>query len=250
MFFAVVLVELARRLGLLTDTGAVLAGVIGIGVIVTVGAVWLLPLLIFFVSSTLLGRLLPSRRLGADRKAGRARDVVQVFCNGGIYLSIALFSSWLPDWRLALLVAAAVATADTWASTIGQYFGWRTYDYTRLRWVPPGVSGGISGPGTLGGVAGGALIAALGFGLIAEFTWADWLQVASWAVFGLFLDSSLGSAYQIRYFDEAAEQLTDREPEFGYPVSGLPWVTNDGVNLAAIGLTVGLFFLFHGFGLE
>ena len=227
------------RRGSLTAGGAAAAVALGCLVTLRAGASWLLPLFTFFLSSSLLERLLPTRQLAGDAKEGRARDLVQVICNGGVYGTIA----WLGLDPLLLLIAAGVATADTWASGIGKYLRQPTYDILRMRRVPPGLSGGVSIGGNAGGVAGAILIGSLGFLLLPDYSVGDLLTVAVVGFAGMLIDSILGAGLQARYRHASSGLLSDARLAGSHLVSGLRWMTNDLVNLLAIAVTVYLSYL-------
>ncbi|THH41795.1 DUF92 domain-containing protein [Neolewinella litorea] len=220
---------LTVRRGSLSTSGALAAVVLGLTVVFTAGPRWLLPLFAFFASSTLIDRLLPARGISGDVKDRQPRDAVQVFCNGGIYGLVALWG-WDPK---LLLVAAAVATSDTWASAVGKYFRQPTLDILRLREVPPGLSGGVSVAGTVGGAAGAILIALLGFVVLEGFSWGAGAWVAAFGFCGMVVDSVLGAGLQARYRHEDGG-LSDREVPGAQLVAGRAWMTNDLVNLLAI----------------
>ena len=222
---------LTVRRGSLTGPAAVTA--LGLGALVTVtwGAGWLLPLFVFFLSSALISRWLPTAADAGDVKDKQARDVVQVLCNGGVYGLVALLQL---DPAL-LLVSMAVATSDTWASEIGKYFRQPTYDILRWRRVPPGLSGGISLSGTMGGAAGAILIATLGFALVSDFSLTSWLIASGFGFIGMLVDSILGAALQARYRNHVTGQFSDAPSPSSQLAHGLSWMTNDLVNLLSIG---------------
>lgn len=224
------------RRGSLSVGGAIAAVGLGILVTLTAGVEWMLPLFLFFLSSSLIGKLLPASTPGSDAKDKQPRDVVQVLCNGGIYGLLALTDL---DPTL-LLITMAVATADTWASEIGKYFRQSTVDILRLRRVPPGLSGGISTAGNLGGAAGAILIGGAGFLLLPTFTPGDFVSVIAFGFLGMLLDSLLGAGLQARYRDPSTGVLSDVRPVGGELASGYRFITNDAVNLLAIGLTVAI----------
>ena len=226
------------RGGKLTAGGAAAAVILAGVVTGFAGVVWLVPLFVFFLSSVAIGRWLPVEQDAGDKKDARPRDAIQVFCNGGTYGFLAL-AGGAPT---LLLVAMAVATADTWASEVGKYFGQPTYDILRLRRVPPGLSGGVSAAGTVAGAVGAALLANCGWMLDDSFTFKDLLRVAGWGFAGMLLDSVLGSALQARYRD-AGGVLTDRAGEDHVLVRGYSWMSNDAVNLASILVTVAVAWL-------
>ena len=214
----------------LTAPAALTAVTLGALIIATHGTPWLLPLFVFFASSTLIARLLPIEVNAGDSKDRQPRDVAQVLCNGGVYGLVALLG--LPP--TLLLVSMAVATSDTWASEIGKYFRQPTYDILRWRRVPPGLSGGVSWSGTGGGAAGAALIATLGVLLLPLFSPTDWLTVTGFGFLGMLVDSVLGAALQARYDNGPAAGLSDTPLPHGHLAHGLSWMTNDLVNLLSI----------------
>ncbi|MBB4080650.1 uncharacterized protein (TIGR00297 family) [Lewinella aquimaris] len=219
--------------GSLTVGGALAAVVIGVVVAYCAGVEWLLPLFVFFLSSGLIGRLLPVELEAGDAKDKQPRDLVQVLCNGGIYGLLAL----LGGPQELMLVTMAVASSDTWASEIGKYFRQPTYDILRLRRVPPGLSGGVSVAGTLGGAAGAASVAMLAFLLLANADTTVVLRIAAVGFFGMLLDSLLGAGLQARY-DHPERGLSDTRRAGSRLSSGYNWMTNDLVNLLAIAVSV------------
>jgi uncharacterized protein (TIGR00297 family) len=231
--FAAVFIALTVRKGWLTLGGAVAASLLGVWVIYFQGVLWLLPLLVFFISSTVLGKLLCTRNASSDAKHGSPRDAVQVFANGAIY---GLAAALLPTAEAQLIMALSmtVATADTWASEIGMALKGRTYDILGFKRVPIGLSGGISAGGTLGALGGAALLAGVCAMLIRSGTsWPLLVAIlAGLGLAGMFIDSILGSLLQAKYAGPAGV-LQDRPAQDAAPVSGVVWVSNDAVNLAS-----------------
>ncbi len=227
-----------RRKSLTLD-GAVMAAVVGLWVLYFTGLAMLWPLLFFFVTSTLIGRLTKRRRTLSDTKHGQARDYRQVLCNGGVYAQLAPVAFGRPDIPVMVLmvVSLAVSTADTWASEIGIYYRGRTYDLWRWRPTPVGLSGGVSWAGTLGGLAGSAALSVVG---LLSFSWSlDLLPVLCFTAAGcagMLLDSLLGATLQVRYRNEQTGELTDLPTNILH--SGYPWMSNDAVNLLSNIVTV------------
>jgi uncharacterized membrane protein/dolichol kinase len=222
----------------------------------------LLPLLYFFFSSILLERLLPSQS-PSDAKDRKARDLMQVIANGGVFglvylllpdiapmiigevqtdkVAMDLYESQQPAVVLSRflvgmgLVSLAVSTADTWASTIGRFARSTAFDPFRWQKVPAGLSGGMTWIGTLAGLAGSINIAAFLFLLLP-----DWklliphlIMIAVAGFGGMLLDSLLGSWFQRQYY--ANDRWYDHPPA-GSTVTqtrGISWMSNDLVNLLA-----------------
>ena len=214
----------ARRLGALTAGGAWAA--MGVGAAVFGGAAWrgAVPLLVFFASATLLGRLPGRPRHGP-------RNERQVLANGGVAAAAAVAAGWGAAWALpALGGALAAACADTWATEIGRRFGGRP----RLLAVGPpareGDSGGMTPAGTVGGAASAALLA------VASAT--GWAGLGA-GVAGLLADSVLGAALQRGRRCPACGARTEEGEERACACAapllprGLALLDNDGVNLAA-----------------
>ena len=242
------------RRGSLTWSGALTAVILGCLVTYRQGPVYLLPLVLFFASSTLIGKVFPSSSESGDAKHGRGRDHVQVLANGGIYallllLPVSLFRDddmlylYAPNPELYALIAVAVATADTWSSEIGQYFKRTTYDIVRWRKVPVGLSGGISGVGTLAGLAGALFIAVSTEWLIPRTgpgLYFGGFPIIAFGFLGMLIDSVLGSLLQVTYRDGPTDQLLDVPTEHSVISSGYAWATNDVINVLAIAITVAL----------
>jgi uncharacterized protein (TIGR00297 family) len=242
--FAAAFVVITVRKHWLTLGGAVAAALLGVWVILFQGLLWLTPLMVFFVGSTLLGRVLRARGRGgdgaSDAKHGQPRDATQVFANGGIY---GLAAALLPtaDAQFIMALSMTAATADTWASEIGIALKGRTYDIVGLRPVPVGLSGGVSLGGTLGAAVGALMLACLGAMLI-ESDVSPWAMTALLTGLGLasmLLDSVLGSLLQAKYRGPGGA-LQDSDAEGAMLVRGSAWVSNDAVNLMSNLVVAGL----------
>lgn len=235
----------------LTAGGALTASILGI--VVVIGShsfFWLLPLFLFLLSSSLIGKLFPVSTAAGDAKQKLPRDATQVLANGAVYgflgarfiqpCDSCLYYYHFP-WEHLLILVAAMATADTWSSEIGQYFKRPTYDLIKWRKVPPGLSGGISLPGTLAGLAGSAFITGTCCWLLSYTNIEELLWLTFGGFFGMLLDSVLGSLFQAKYRDPKTGALSDTPSPNTELASGFSWVTNDLVNFAAILIGVWLF---------
>lgn len=221
--------------------GAILVGTLTLGL---GGWPWGLALVAFFVSSSLLTRYREERKrsLVALQAKGGKRDLGQVLANGGVGALLAVLSALFPhpSWPTAFVGALAAATADTWATEIGALSPRPPRLLTTGRPVAVGTSGGVT-PWGWGAAAGGALFLGATF-FLAEWGWGD---APSWGLVPLALlgglagcaaDSLLGATLQGLYHCPACGRETERREHCGRPtvlVRGLPWLTNDGVNLLA-----------------
>ena len=180
MLAAIPFVYWTYRRRSLTLVGALTAGILGVICGSFAGKLGLIPLVFFFVSSTLIGKIFPHHSSAGDAKQGKARDAFQVLANGGPFGLLAFAYGMMLScadffWTYAgaevsistaMLVGMATATADTWSSEFGQYTAGKTFDLLRLKTVAPGLSGGISFVGSLAGLFGAGCMALLGFLLI------------------------------------------------------------------------------------
>jgi uncharacterized protein (TIGR00297 family) len=231
----------ARFLDIGGALGVFLMGAI---IFVTGGLAWIIPIIVFFVSSSLISLWRKERKnelRGYCAKSG-PRDIQQVLAKGFIPCFLAVWYSFVPDTRLyfAYLCALAAANADTWASEIG--FFSRRAPVSIVSWKPVtrGASGGISVMGY--GAAGmGALVIGLsGFPFFSH----EQLKtgpiilalVATAGVFACTVDSLLGAVAQAKLRCPRCGQITEN-PEHckespGILDSGAIWMNNEVVNLA------------------
>lgn len=224
------------RFGWLTPGGAAAALVLGAAVLSGGGGVALILLLLFFVTASLLtglrargpgasgsgrGAAGPGASGGGEEAGApaggwrwrRGRSASQVLANGGVAGAAALLglAGLLPDAQVAVLAALGAATADTWATEVGTAAGRETRLITTWRRVEPGVSGGVSWPGTLAGLAGALLLGLVGGVLERPADPLRWGWVAGVAgAVGMASDSFLGASLEAR----------------------MRWLDNDRVNLA------------------
>ena len=238
LLLASVIAVAAGRLRLLSPSGLVAAIVSGT-VCAAAGWSWALMLIAFFAVSSALTRLGASRKRATEGlvEKGGQRDAVQVLANGGVFAFAAAMSLAGPAHLWAIIGAGAIAaaTADTWSTEIGTLSGGRPVSIRTWRPLPTGASGGVTLLGSAGGVAGAVFIALL--------AWAGGWPIAAVAgalaggVAGTVADSVLGATAQSRRWCDACSVTTERvlhtcggRTELA---GGLPWLDNDGVNLAA-----------------
>ncbi len=218
-------------------SGALGAFLIGVFIFGAGGSTFTIPILLFFVLSSLLSKL-KERLKGNDEIAekGGRRDVKQVFANGLAPALIALSAPFL-DFELSFLIflgAVAAATADTWATEIGMIFSDKPRSILTLKPVPTGASGGVTFAGTMGAFLGASVIA---FSGVVMYPQLDGFALA-WVVFAgiaaQFLDSFLGATLQNKRRCTACGRMTERATHCGETTihsSGWRWMDNDAVNM-------------------
>jgi uncharacterized protein (TIGR00297 family) len=188
----------------------------------------------------LLGRAPPSDSERVEEK-GSERDHLRVFANSGLGLALVIASAaatarGVPaEWLFgAYLGSLAAACADTLASEIGILSRARPVLLWTLRPVPAGQSGGVTALGYLG-AALGALVPAAALALVDGGTSARVLAGSlACGLVGSTLDSVLGATLQAKRKCAACSIVVERAQHCGaatQPASGLPFVTNDFVNV-------------------
>jgi uncharacterized protein (TIGR00297 family) len=249
---AAAIAVLAGAARLLSFAGAAAAFVVGFCIFGFGGLGLAVPLLAFFLSSSLLSKLGRRRKAGQATLAekGSTRDAGQVLANGGPAAALAVIHglnlAFLPP-RVAALTAIAslaAANADTWATEIGGWWRGRPILLSSFKRVEPGTSGAVSMAGLVAALAGAAFVAAAGWAAWPRgstlYLWrldaVEFLAIA-WAGFvAAFADSILGASVQAQYKCLACGALTERQSHCGGPAPlarGLRWFNNDLVNLAA-----------------
>lgn len=222
------------RVQWLSMSGSITASLFGFSLLYWGGWPWIVPVLVFFGTSSLLSKL---RRPGQEGQ-GKSEDVrngLQVLANGGVawfFLSLYVVGS-NPLWIAGFGGALAAATADTWGTEIGRLARGRTVSVLTGRPVVQGTSGGISWQGTLAGACGAALLAGtclIGFPEHISFVEAGMLTFAG--VLASLVDSLLGATVQARYLNPETCEISERKTSDGMQLhTGWRWMTNDTVNL-------------------
>lgn len=185
----------------LSASGVVAAALVGLALAAGLGGRGLALLVFFFVSSSLLTRRTARATVRVEEGDRRGRAGGQVLANGAIATFAALaaaLEAWpLEPAALAASGALAAATADTWASEIGEWAARSTRLVTTWRRVPPGTNGAVSWPGTLAGATGALVLAVLAALVFADGGWV--VPVAVAGVAGMSVDSLLGATLEGRW---------------------------------------------------
>ena len=200
--------------------GSVVMVVMGIVIIFSAGANWLVLIVLFLVMSLLATRYSKKYKMSLGEFEGR-RTSKNVISNGVVACFMAAFGGYYLPFVGGFIGAIATATADTLASEIGVLYQPRLI--TTFQKVDPGTNGAVSTLGTAAGIAGAAIIgiSAYFLGIIDNPLSALVVSIISGTV-GCFMDSILGALFENR---------------------GL--ITNEHVNLMAtiVGAIVGILLL-------
>jgi len=152
----------------------------------------------FFLLGTVASKLGYARKekLGTAQSNRARRGARHVWANVavGAWLAYAAGSrthaSSVPVLALALAGSFAAALADTFGTELGTLYGRHPFLLSRMRGVPPGTRGAVSGAGVLGGVLGAALVAATGAAAGLYPFALLWIVVAA-GIVGSFAESVL-----------------------------------------------------------
>lgn len=234
--FALVLAAVSYAFRFLTLSGAIATHILGVLVFGIGGWQWAVPVVVFFLLSSMLSKYGRSRKERFDTLFGKSytRDWAQVASNGSLAGILVLLSAQYPiyDFYPIYLGALAAVTADTWGTEIGVLTKGRTVSVLSMQPVSPGTSGGISEMGTIAGAIGALVIALSGFVWYSDLKTAIVVVLAGAA--GSFGDSMLGATLQVQYRCEICGKQTERKVHCGKQttqVAGVAWINNDVVNL-------------------
>ena len=162
------------------------------------GSLYLIPIIIFFISSTIISKLGNSTK----HKGSINRSVSQVISNGGIPLLICVINHFYQYDILyfAFLASVAAANSDTWGTEIGKFSKVRPVDIISRKKLSKGESGGITNIGLLGSVMGSFFIGISGYFFINDLKYV--LLVSLSGFLGAIFDSILGSTLQSRFISK------------------------------------------------
>ncbi len=198
--FLVVGMWLSVKAGKLTVVGALTGGILGWAIYSGAGLMGLSMLGAFFVLGSLVSsfRFSDKAALGlAEANKGR-RKASQALANGGVAGLTGLLSWAYPAqtelFQLMLAASFASATADTFASELGNIYGRSYYNILTLKPDTRGLDGVISLEGTLAGIGGSSIITAL---YVIGQGWGPLAGVVCIAgILGNLADSLLGAAWE------------------------------------------------------
>ena len=213
---------------------------VGTLIFISGGFRWILPLVLFFLLSSILPRLGTLFNL-RERTRHPPRTAMQVTANGGIAALAAFVYIFYPHEGLPLIFlgSLAAATSDTWSTEIGSFSRTRPRLITNFKHVSKGTSGGLSLTGTLGGIAGAFALTLSGTLLYpvkaaVYFASAESAAVLLGGVIGNLTDSLLGATVQSKYACVVCGKVTEERNHCGKATTrfaGFKWIDNEMVNL-------------------
>lgn len=260
--FALLLAVFSIKVKFLNSSGATATFLLGTTIFGVGGLPWTVPLLTFYLLSSVLSKLGRKRKARFDLvfEKGSQRDAGQVYANGGIAWIIMIIFSLTnePAYFFAYLGTLAAVQSDTWATEIGTMWpNPKARLITTMKPVPVGTSGGVSFPGTLGAFIGALLICAsaifmqvgwlVDFGIVKSF-----MLIGFSGLFASLVDSFFGATIQAQYYDPVREKVTERTQSYRSDgtvvqnklIKGSHFVNNDVVNTlcALSGCALAFFF--------
>jgi uncharacterized protein (TIGR00297 family) len=229
---------LTFRFKSLSRSGTITAISLGVLLYSLGGWIFIVPILAFFISGSVLSHLLQTNEQVLEKTG--ARDPLQVIANGGAPLLALLYGVFCDnmDWAImGFLGSVASVTSDTWSTEWGMRFGGTPRHILNMSRLEKGLSGGVTLSGFIGAIGGSVFIASMGLFFMAFGTWF-WAIIVI-GVFGSVIDSILGllqAKYQLPESSNKASSLTEKKEWNGTPlkkVKGLKWIGNDLVNFCS-----------------
>lgn len=239
-FFAACISFFSYVARLLTAGGSLAQFILGTILLGFGGWQWTLPMVVFFLLSSLISKVGTQRRAQAAahfEKSSR-RDAWQVLANGGAagIMTLVWFFTHEEALYVAYLGAVAAATADTWGTEIGTLSNKSPLLLTTFTRVDAGRSGAVSMLGILAGVLGSCVIWGTALFWISASSLAMFLSVIIGGLAGTVADSLLGATLQVQYQCSVCRRITELREHCGNPAlwfRGIAWIDNDIVNFIA-----------------
>ena len=209
----------------LSTSGAISGYLIGIIIFGSGSWPWIIPLVFFFISSSLLSHL--------NHKEYAERNILQILANGslGALFAVIYFFYQFPPAIVLYLGAIGAATADTWATEIGFYSKIRPRLIFTKTIVNRGVSGGITLLGLCASMLGAIIIGILGEAILGM---NDLLfPIAIGGLAGSATDSILGRFIQAQFKCTSCDSNTEDRyhcDEKTQLIFGSKFIGNDMVN--------------------
>ncbi|WP_298522584.1 TIGR00297 family protein [uncultured Methanobrevibacter sp.] len=178
--------------------GSAVMIIMGIVIIFSAGANWLLLIVLFLVMSLLATKYSRKYKMSLGEFEGR-RTSKNVISNGVVACFMAAFGGYYLPFVGGFIGAIATATADTLASEIG-VLDQHPRLITTFQKVDPGTNGAVSVLGTAIGIVGAAIIGIASYllGIMPDSLTAIAVSIISGTI-GCFADSILGAVLENRH---------------------------------------------------
>lgn len=243
MGLALAVALISFRLRFLDAGGSVALFLLGTLVFGVGGWMFAVPILTFFILSSVLSKMGKKRKLKLQNifEKGSRRDVGQVLANGGVAGLMLIFWYFTKSNLFYVLNIAALAavTADTWATEIGVMARGNPRSILNFKPVPMGASGGISALGTFGALLGSLVIVIVGwlcspYASPRAFGISEAGVVLFAGLIASMVDSLLGATVQAQFQCPACGKTTEKRSHCSGRSTtfsrGFLWINNDVVN--------------------
>ncbi len=200
LYLSAILIALAPacfllfKFNILTRRGSFVAYLLGFYLAGIAGWPWLMPVLLFFLSSAAFTKL--QHAIKGTGKKSTARNAWQVLANiiWAVTSSVLFLLTQSEIFILFFIAFVAAVTADTWASEIGPMLNKRCFSLSTMRAAPAGTNGGISLFGSLAALSGATIISALSYYVFfGSWHWYIIAILSASAFLACFADSLLGA---------------------------------------------------------
>jgi uncharacterized protein (TIGR00297 family) len=200
LYLSAILIALAPacfllfKFNILTRRGSFVAYLLGFYFAGIAGWPWLMPVLLFFLSSAAFTKLQQTIKGVANKST--ARNAWQVIANiiWAVTSSVLFLLTQSEIFILFYIAFLAAVTADTWASEIGPLLNKRCFLLSTMRTVPAGTNGGISFFGCLAALCGATIISSLSYYLFfGSWQWDIIAILITSGFLACFADSLLGA---------------------------------------------------------
>jgi len=217
--------SLAWKQKSLSTSGAISGFLMGIIIFGAGGWPWIIPLVFFFISASVLSHL--------HHKPYSHRNILQILANGGVgtIFAIIYFFTNFPPAIVLYLGAIGAATADTWATEIGFYSKNQPRLVLSKKIVARGVSGGVTFLGIFGSAMGALIIGILGEEILHLNDLLLPITIAG--LTGSLVDSILGRFIQAQFKCRQCGSQTEDRYHCDHKtklIFGSKWIGNDMVN--------------------
>ena len=214
----------------LVDFSGLSGGCIMALIIITMGGIkYLIPLSVFFILSSLIGKIIGLNQNTHHKNP--KRNIAQVLANGSISLIICITAYFIKDDGLLFflfLSSVSAANSDTWATEIGKLSKTKPVSIINFKKIESGLSGGITYIGTFGSLLGSITIGVVGYTLGVNII--IFFGIVLTGFIGALIDSILGATLQVKFITPDGK-VTETPSINSDKIKGVRWINNNLVNL-------------------